>query len=67
MPGLKRAIEGGADAGFGGTIEFFPEEGKYHLDGHRNCNLCLKPAETEQYNGRCPICGKRLQLALSIG
>lgn len=62
--GLKRAIEGGADAGFGGTIEFFPEEGKYHLDGHRNCNLCLKPAETEQYNGRCPICGKKITIGV---
>lgn len=62
--GLKRAIEGGADAGFGGTIEFFPEEGKYHLDGHRNVNLCLKPAETEQYNGRCPICGKKITIGV---
>lgn len=62
--GLKRAIEGGASAGFGGTIEFFPEEGKYHLDGHRNCNLCLKPAETEQLHGRCPVCGKKITIGV---
>ncbi len=62
--GLKRAVEGGASAGFGGTIEFFPEEGKYHLDGHRNCNLCLKPSETEQLHGRCPVCGKKITIGV---
>ncbi|MDR0966737.1 MAG: UvrD-helicase domain-containing protein [Myxococcales bacterium] len=43
--------------GFGGTLEFFPEEGKYHLDGHRNCGLCLTPDETRSHGGRCPSCG----------
>ena len=45
------------------TIEFFPEEGKYHFDGHRLCNMRLSPAETKQHNGRCPKCGK----AVTIG
>lgn len=40
------------------TIEFFPEEGKYHLDGHRQCHVRLVPAETRQVNRRCPVCGK---------
>jgi PHP family Zn ribbon phosphoesterase len=43
-----------------GTIEFFPEEGKYHSDGHRACNIRFKPAETAAHNGVCPVCGKPL-------
>ena len=45
------------DPAFLGTIEFFPEEGKYHLDGHRKCGARLDPAETQRLGGRCPICG----------
>ncbi len=45
------------------TIEFFPEEGKYHYDGHRACNICLSPEETKKYNEICPVCGK----ALTVG
>jgi DNA helicase II / ATP-dependent DNA helicase PcrA len=41
-----------------GTIEFFPEEGKYHSDGHRACNVRFTPAETVAHNGICPVCGK---------
>ncbi len=40
------------------TIEFFPEEGKYHFDGHRLCGVRHSPNETKQHNGRCPKCGK---------
>jgi uncharacterized protein (TIGR00375 family) len=40
------------------TIEFFPEEGKYHYDGHRLCGVRLSPKETKQNNTRCPKCGK---------
>ncbi len=42
------------------TIEFYPEEGKYFNDGHRNCNVNFSPEETYKYNGICPICGKPL-------
>jgi len=42
------------------TIEFFPEEGKYHYDGHRNCSIRLHPKETKKHNGICPVCGKPL-------
>jgi uncharacterized protein (TIGR00375 family) len=44
--------------GFEGTIEFFPEEGKYHHDGHRKCKASLHPSETRRRNGVCPKCGK---------
>jgi DNA helicase-2/ATP-dependent DNA helicase PcrA len=46
--------------GFVGTIEFFPEEGKYHFDGHRNCEVSLAPAEAQAAGYLCPACGKRL-------
>jgi uncharacterized protein (TIGR00375 family) len=42
------------------TIEFFPEEGKYHLDGHRDHSYSSWPEETKKNNGICPICGKKL-------
>jgi len=45
-------------SGFSGTIEFFPEEGKYHLDGHRNCGARLHPDETFRLEGLCPVCGR---------
>ena len=43
-----------------GTIEFFPEEGKYHSDGHRICNIRCTPVETKAYGGICPTCAKPL-------
>ena len=61
--GLREAIQTGK--GLYGTIEFFPEEGKYHMDGHRKCNLCLTPQETEKYNRICPVCGKKITIGVS--
>ena len=61
--GLAKAIQTGE--GLGGTIEFFPEEGKYHMDGHRKCNLCLTPSETMKYNGKCPVCGRKITIGVS--
>ena len=61
-PELVRAIRTGE--GFRGTLEFFPEEGKYHLDGHRNCGVCLTPAETAALGGVCPVCGKKLTIGV---
>ncbi len=43
---------------FLGTVEFFPEEGKYHLDGHRKCGIAWDPAETRENGGICPVCGR---------
>lgn len=50
--------------GFQRTIEFFPEEGKYHYDGHRACGVSLSPRETIQYNYLCPVCGRRLTVGV---
>lgn len=61
-PALRRAIQTGE--GFGGTLEFFPEEGKYHLDGHRACDCCLEPAQTKALEGRCPVCGRKLTIGV---
>lgn len=63
-PALKKALEGGTKEGFGGTIEFFPEEGKYHFDGHRGCGLCMTPAQCGEYDGKCPVCGKKLTIGV---
>ncbi|NLF38333.1 UvrD-helicase domain-containing protein, partial [bacterium] len=54
---IRAALESRDPAVFGGTIEFFPEEGKYHLDGHRKCACRLEPRETKAHNGLCPVCG----------
>ncbi|MEW6599574.1 MAG: endonuclease Q family protein [Nitrospirota bacterium] len=51
--------------GFMGTIEFFPEEGKYHYDGHRACDVNLSPKETIAHNYLCPVCGKKLTIGVS--
>ena len=59
---IRRALETGE--GYGGTLEFFPEEGKYHLDGHRNCNVRLSPGETRAHDGLCPACGKPLTVGV---
>ena len=63
-PAIRRALRGEDPQGFYGTIEFFPEEGKYHYDGHRNCGVCLTPGETLQTDGICPVCGKKLTIGV---
>ncbi len=45
---------------FLGTVEFFPEEGKYHFDGHRSCQVSYAPKQTRELNSICPVCGKPL-------
>jgi len=52
---VKRFIE---------TIEFFPEEGKYHTDGHRDCHFSSDPKETKRRKGICPVCGKPLTIGV---
>ncbi len=46
------------------TIEFFPQEGKYHYDGHRDCQISSSPQESKKYNNICPVCGKPLTIGV---
>ncbi len=46
------------------TIEFFPEEGKYHFDGHRNCQIVWSPEETKKNKGICPVCQKKVTIGV---
>lgn len=61
---IKEALETGDPEKFIGTIEFFPEEGKYHADGHRKCDVRLSPEESVRLSGRCPVCGDPLTLGV---
>lgn len=57
---IIRVIRGKNPKEFLYTIEFFPEEGKYHLDGHRDCKFSCSPDKTKSLGGICPVCGKKL-------
>ncbi len=59
---ITAALETGT--GLAGTIEFFPQEGKYYLDGHRACGVCLLPEQTRAHGGRCPKCGGKLTVGV---
>ncbi|MEV8635384.1 endonuclease Q family protein [Streptosporangium sp. NPDC051023] len=59
---VLRALRTGA--GYEGTVEFFPEEGRYHLDGHRKCGVRMEPEETRRHGGICPVCGKPLTIGV---
>ncbi len=50
--------------GLAETLEFFPEEGKYHLDGHRACNVCMEPGESIRAGNVCPVCKKPLTIGV---
>jgi uncharacterized protein (TIGR00375 family) len=59
---IRHALQTGE--GFQGTVEFVPEEGRYHLSGHKRCGIRLEPAEARQARLRCPVCGKRLTMGV---
>jgi ATP-dependent DNA helicase UvrD/PcrA len=59
---IKRALMTGD--GYFGTVEFFPDEGKYHLDGHRKCGVRLSPRETLAHGARCPACGEPVTIGV---
>jgi DNA helicase-2/ATP-dependent DNA helicase PcrA len=59
---IRQALQTGE--GFQGTVELFPEEGRYHLSGHKRCGVRLEPAEARQARLRCPVCGRRLTMGV---
>jgi DNA helicase-2/ATP-dependent DNA helicase PcrA len=59
---IRRAL--GTGQGFEGTVELFPEAGRYHLSGHRRCGVRLDPAEARERRMLCPVCGKRLTMGV---
>lgn len=61
---MMHALKAKDPACFGGTIDMFPEEGKYHCDGHRACGVCLEPENSMRVNDICPECGKPLTLGV---
>ena len=63
FPGLRQALTR-PFPGLLGTVEFFPEEGKYHWDGHRACGIRWSPKQTLQTEGKCPVCGRRLTVGV---
>ncbi len=63
-PAILQALKDQNDPGFLGTLEFFPEEGKYHYDGHRLCKSRLHPSETQAHHGNCPVCGKPVTIGV---
>ncbi len=62
--GILKSLKENSDEGFLGTIEFFPEEGKYHIDGHRKCSFSCHPKESMKLKNICPVCGKPLTLGV---
>ncbi len=63
--GIYRALRReGLGHRFLGTLEFYPEEGKYHLDGHRKCNVMMDPRQTMASRGKCPVCGKEVTVGV---
>jgi uncharacterized protein (TIGR00375 family) len=61
---IFRIIREGDKKKFLYTIEFYPEEGKYHYDGHRACNVSYHPEETKKHKGICPVCKKPLVIGV---
>ncbi len=61
-PSLTNAII--TRKGFEKTYEFYPNEGKYHWDGHRKCNVCMDPVDAKKLGNRCPKCGKPLTIGV---
>jgi uncharacterized protein (TIGR00375 family) len=63
-PGILSALRDRDPKRFTGTLEFYPEEGKYHYDGHRKCGVCWKPEQTLAAAGLCPECGRKLTVGV---
>lgn len=63
-PGMLRMFRNKDTSQLKGTIDLFPQEGKYHYDGHRKCNVCWNPEQTARHNGICSECGKKITIGV---
>jgi len=61
---LTTPLKGGSQSGVKYTIEFYPEEGMYHYDGHRTCGVSFTPEQTKKHKGICPVCKKPLVIGV---
>ena len=61
---ITNALKTGNPKEFLGTIDLFPQEGKYHYDGHRKCNICWDPVQTLKNERICPVCGKKVTVGV---
>jgi uncharacterized protein (TIGR00375 family) len=61
---IFKALREKDEAKFAFTVEVNPNYGKYHFDGHRDCGVCLSPAETKKLNGLCPVCRRPLTIGV---
>ena len=61
---IKKALQYRDSRTFLGTYEFYPEEGKYYFDGHRNCSIRFSPEMTLSYGENCPVCGRPLTIGV---
>lgn len=62
---LQKAISEVGNKDYYGTLEFYPQEGKYHADGHAACKVVLDPEQTNKLNGRCPNCGGHITVGVN--
>jgi len=62
---MIEAMKTGDPEKFGGTIDMYPQEGKYHYDGHRKCQVRWSPVETLKHRGICPVCGKKITVGVT--
>jgi DNA helicase-2/ATP-dependent DNA helicase PcrA len=63
-PAITEALKHPDSGRFLGTVEFFPQEGKYHHDGHRKCGVSWTPEETARHGGICPVCGNKVTVGV---
>lgn len=63
--GITDALKSKNPGKFGGTFDMFPQEGKYHYDGHRKCGIQWSPVETLKHRGICPVCGKKVTVGVT--
>ena len=61
---LRQPVSATGEQRFAATVEFYPEEGKYHCDGHRKCGVSMEPAQTRKVHGLCPVCRRPLTVGV---